>query len=579
MNELYLKNFEKSFFYDNNILVLQDLLSIYYSQKKYPLVYFLAHSNRKNRQDVVLFYEMMALVDLSQYQKAYEIYCFYGTHWLDICHQHKIYWQHVLLFILYFRPVQLPGWIEYEVDRNIDSVLSKAIDWLYYQKNNYLPENLPFCKELHKQYPTLNNLKTKAFDTEENLVSISKMHWKVWELYNAKNFEKNSCALSKIYDRDGLRIYTYKHRQIAASMHILLTDTQCIILDCGCEITAETEIPIPVESILKELGIEKVDALFVSHGHYDHYGSLDKCNDIPCYMTDATWQIIRLVAPQLYIKNINIIRLHDTVVIGEFCINSIPNGHILGSVLFDIYWKNKRIIYTGDFNLFSQKTCKGLNFVDLEWNKQPVDVLLIESTYGKQDDVLCLNQYEAIFQHLCITLLEAGRKLVMPAFAVGRAQELCLLLQPVIANTHYKILVDGLAVPLTEFYQNYLGRPILNSRISVANKTMSIESKFENYDIIIASSGMLQNESTSYQYVVKYIRENNIAVLKTGYIDHDEGLLKSIEFRSNINMAFFDIPLSAHANYNSLIQTLEKLMPDCAIFVHGNEIQNPYKRK
>ena len=140
-------------------------------------------------------------------------------------------------------------------------------------------------------------------------------------------------------------------------------------------------------------------------------------------------------------------------------------------------------------------------------------------------------------------------------------------------------MVDGLAVPLTEFYQNYLGRPILNSRISVANKTMSIESKFENYDIIIASSGMLQNESTSYQYVVKYIRENNIAVLKTGYIDHDEGLLKSIEFRSNINMAFFDIPLSAHANYNSLIQTLEKLMPDCAIFVHGTGIQNPYKRR
>lgn len=42
MNELYLKNFEKSFFYDNNILVLQDLLSIYYSQKN-TLLYIFWH--------------------------------------------------------------------------------------------------------------------------------------------------------------------------------------------------------------------------------------------------------------------------------------------------------------------------------------------------------------------------------------------------------------------------------------------------------------------------------------------------------------------------------------------------------
>ena len=44
--------------------------------------------------------------------------------------------------------------------------------------------------------------------------------------------------------------------------------------------------------------------------------------------------------------------------------------------------------------------------------------------------------------------------------------------------------------------------------------------------------------------------------------------------RSNLNINFVDIPLSAHVSYVRLVETLEKLSPDCAIYVHGAGIEH-----
>ena len=61
----------------------------------------------------------------------------------------------------------------------------------------------------------------------------------------------------------------------------------------------------------------------------------------------------------------------------------------------------------------------------------------------------------------------------------------------------------------------------------------------------------------------------NTAVIKVGFIHKDEHMLMSIVNRSNLNINFVDIPLSAHVSYTGLVETLEKLSPDCAIYVHG----------
>lgn len=53
------------------------------------------------------------------------------------------------------------------------------------------------------------------------------------------------------------------------------------------------------------------------------------------------------------------------------------------------------------------------------------------------------------------------------------------------------------------------------------------------------------------------------------FIHKDEHMLMSIVNRSNLNINFVDIPLSAHVSYTGLVETLEKLSPDCAIYVHG----------
>ena len=94
--------------------------------------------------------------------------------------------------------------------------------------------------------------------------------------------------------------------------------------------------------------------IFISHGHFDHYGSLLVGNlDIPIYMTSITKDIIEESNSEFQgrLNNVKIIRCNEEISLGSFKIKAVENGHILGSCAFDIEVVGKRIIYLGDFCL------------------------------------------------------------------------------------------------------------------------------------------------------------------------------------------------------------------------------------
>ena len=135
-----------------------------------------------------------------------------------------------------------------------------------------------------------------------------------------------------------------------------------------------------------------------------------------------------------------------------------------------------------------------------------------------------------------------------------------------------KILIDGMAARVTEFYQMSMGENILNSNISVCNSELEYSEKIMNHDIILASSGMMKSGSTSARYVEEMMDKENMAVMKVGFIRASEHMLMSIVNRKEKNISYYDIPLSAHVSYRYLVETLDRLSPECVIYVHGSGI-------
>ena len=291
------------------------------------------------------------------------------------------------------------------------------------------------------------------------------------------------------------------------------------------------------------------------------------------FMTEDTANIIKMTAQNISLYGVKLKNFYDEVDVSGVKVKFIPNGHIRGSVLFDVNWRDeRRIIYTGDYCLEDQHTCLGLDLKAILTVPKRTDVLLTESTYGRKIQALNLREYESIFKSICETIIKFGKKIIIPSFAVGRAAEIALLLKESARRHGFTVLIDGFAAQMTEYYQNSMEQTIIGSHISVCNSNLELKERIANYDVIIASSGMLQAGSTSFAYLQEMLDMEKVCVLKVGFIHEYESMLMSIFNRREKNVTYFDIPLSAHADYNSLVAVTEKISPEMAIYVHGNYI-------
>lgn len=154
-----------------------------------------------------------------------------------------------------------------------------------------------------------------------------------------------------------------------------------ILLDCG----------IPLEAIsMKNFNISdykidikaNYDAVFVTHAHPDHYGLLALLTDeTPIYGSVDTCELLKNIAPlttKFQTKNLNLKVLDKTVQVGEFLVTPHSIDHsIAGACAFEIFCKNKTILYTGDIRFHGR--CKGKNKALIS-NVKNVDYLIMEGT-------------------------------------------------------------------------------------------------------------------------------------------------------------------------------------------------------
>ena len=368
---------------------------------------------------------------------------------------------------------------------------------------------------------------------------------------------------------------------------ILVSGKKRFVMDYGVKIQPEPP---------KYPMIEKVDAAIVSHAHLDHVGAVPmllKNNKLPVYMNDITLELGTMLVKdsmkvakkegftvpfgkndlKRMVKSSKIVKYNERFRVGEFSCSLWSSGHIPGSSSVMVE-SNKKIFYTADIQARPSNLLNACHLPD------KVDVLIIESTYGMKVQAPRATEEKRLIEAVEETIANNSVAL-MPVFAVGRAQEVMLILKDY-AN---KIAIDGmvkLASEIVAEYGSYIKNPKEFRDLLKAVKFVRTDDDralaLKKYPIIIASAGMLGGGPA-----VHYLRElqklEMSKVLFSGFlVEESPGrnlietrIFENSEEKFHVKGDIQQMELSAHADRNGLFEIIRRTNPETVICVHGDK--------
>ncbi|MGN0251578.1 MAG: MBL fold metallo-hydrolase [Oliverpabstia sp.] len=409
-------------------------------------------------------------------------------------------------------------------------------------------------------------------------------------------------------------------KEIGGSAILVELNDYKVLLDCGIRQSAGKD-PLPDFRKIQELG--GVDAVIISHAHMDHTGTLPLISkEYPLASIYATVMTIDLTRVLLYdsIKLMNRkeegipvyaaahvealftrmrgCRYEETLeILPGLKLTMYPAGHIAGAACIFLESKEGSLFYTGDFSGFSQNTIEGIRIPKLR-----PDVIITEATYG---DKLHANRQveEKALVEVVRECIEKKGKMVIPAFALGRAQEVLLILRRAMNKGELpkvKIYVDGMVRDMNMVYsrhpwylKNALAKRIEKGNdIFYSDEIVPVGMKDDRMELLngndatifVASSGMLTG-GPSAMYAEKIAPMENGYIIITGYQDEEapgrqiqqlleseeeERFLTVNEHRVPVRCTLRKISLSAHGDKAEIQGLLERLSARHIFLVHGD---------
>ncbi|HYY39969.1 MAG TPA: MBL fold metallo-hydrolase, partial [Nitrososphaera sp.] len=332
-------------------------------------------------------------------------------------------------------------------------------------------------------------------------------------------------------------------KQVGRSCFIVVTPESKVMLDCGInpgEISGLNAYP---RLDWFNFDLDDLDAVVISHAHIDHQGFLPTLFKYgyrgPVYCTEPTLPLMVLLQmDSVKIANSNGTYLpyeaRDVNEVIKHCITlpygkptdispdvtiTLNNaGHIMGSATVHMNLSGAHnILYSGDYKYSRTQ------LLDSAVSIYPrVETLITESTYGNTTDVMPDQQlvYRGFTESINKTLMEGG-KVLIPVPAVGRAQEIMLVMAKEMKEGRLiesPIYIEGMiseASAIHMSYAHYLGSEV---RKSVSQGINPFQSEYftiisgygkrddilndENPAIVMATSGMLEGGPS-----VEYFKE------------------------------------------------------------------------
>jgi metallo-beta-lactamase family protein len=425
---------------------------------------------------------------------------------------------------------------------------------------------------------------------------------------------------------------------VTGSCHQLLINSEnSLLVDCGLFQGAETSGRGDDDLLSIEFELSSVQALLVTHCHIDHVGRIPYLLAAgftgPIIATEATAALLPMVIEDAL--KVGVTRNHSII---KACLSRLnnqliavpykqwfdvelkgrvkakvkfqPAGHILGSAYIEVDIKPvdekaKRIVFSGDL---------GATYSPLLASpKSPykADIVVIESTYGDKNHQGRKDRAKSLEKVLVKAISDNGM-VIIPAFSIGRTQELLYELEQIIGRSKYhkladiEVIVDSpMAAKFTEHYQRLqqLWDAEAKRRVKQGRQPLSFESLYtvdshqehlQTIDylakrnkpaIVIAASGMCSGGRV-VNYLQRFITEPTADVLFVGY--QAKGTLgRDIQkYGPGGGYVFIDgeklivnagvhtiSGYSAHADQSNLVNFVKRIRhkPEKVIIVHGDD--------
>jgi hypothetical protein len=417
-------------------------------------------------------------------------------------------------------------------------------------------------------------------------------------------------------------------REVGRSSFMLSTAETKILIDCGVNMGSGNNIS-PYLYIPEVSPIDGIDAIVLTHAHLDHAGLVPLLfrygYDGPVYTTAPTRDLMILLQLDYIdiaskegskipyssamireaLKHTIILNYGEVTDIAPDVKLTLHNaGHILGSAVahFHIGQGVYNVAFTGDI-----KYERTLLFDPTVNNFPRIETLVMESTYGGNRDFQPSRQEaESKLQSSIKRTIERGGKVIIPAFAVGRSQEVMIVLEDAVRNeklSRIPIYLDGMILEATAIhtaYPEYLNQNLRNLifhkglnpflsdifvQVDSVSKRREIIASDESC-VILATSGML-NGGPVMEYLKNLSSDSRNMLIFVGY--QAEGTLgrriqkgwKEIPFSSGGRTETIKINLevvtndgfSGHSDRNQLLNYVGRMRPRPSriLLNHGEE--------
>ncbi|KAB1207081.1 Cleavage and polyadenylation specificity factor subunit 3-I [Morella rubra] len=384
-----------------------------------------------------------------------------------------------------------------------------------------------------------------------------------------------------------------------------------VMFDCGIHPAYSGMAALPY---FDEIDPSTIDVLLITHFHLDHAASLPyflekttfRGRVFMTYPTKAIYKLLLTdyvkvskvsVEDMLYneqdinrsMDKIEVIDFHQTVEVNGIRFWCYTAGHVLGAAMFMVDIAGVRVLYTGDYSREEDRHLRAA-----ETPQFSPDICIIESTYGVQLHQP-RNVREKRFTDVIHSTISEGGRVLIPVFALGRAQELLLILDEYWSNhpelhnipIYYASPLAKRCLTVYETYIHSMNDRIRTQYAAKSNpfifKHISPIKSIENFkdvgpSVVMASPGGLQS-GFSRQLFDMWCSDRKNACVIPGYMV-EGSLAKTIinepkevtlmnGLSAPLNMQVHYISFSAHADSAQTSAFLEELLPQNIILVHG----------
>lgn len=410
---------------------------------------------------------------------------------------------------------------------------------------------------------------------------------------------------------------------IGANCYVLDTGMERIVLDAGMHPKEKGLDCLPDLKLLED---DTADAIVITHAHLDHVGALPvvmrRHPDAQVFMSEMTADI----ADAMLHNSCNVMTFQrDQEGIREYPlfthrevdalerkwlkirtgkrfeagengarVEFFEAGHLPGSVGAKFELGGLNVFYTGDVHFEDQTLQLGAEFPE-----SGIDVLILECTRGAADRPADYSRQREGWRlaEAIMTTVNRGGSVLMPVFAVGKTQEMLLLLHELRRTGHLSpripIHIGGLSSRMTQIIDNHSdnsrrrhpGFKILDSMDGLIRaKKGERDLSYAPGRIYAISSGMMTEDTASNDFAFRFIDNPKNSVLMVGYADPDSpaGLLLRTSVGEPVKLHHAHAPVirrcdvqsfdfSGHAPRESLVEYVKKVRPKKLLLVHGDE--------